>query len=102
MQSRDFYEKRYKKIVTADETRLSYYGSESPKFPPMEGLVRGSNIFGMTRVFYANDSTVIQMVSQTDTKLPVNNTQLAAMTMKQWVAKFIKEIKSKSSVPKMT
>ena len=63
LQSRDFYEKRYKKIVTEDEVRLSYYGSESAKFPPMGGLVRGENLFGMNRIFYDNDSTVIQMIS---------------------------------------
>ena len=95
MKNRDFYQTRMKKSWP-NEYRSIFYSEECEDHPETDRCVRGQIIFGFSRYWYEGDSTVIQMISQTDAKVPVNNVKLATVALKTWVASFIKTIKKPS------
>ena len=76
MKNRDFYQVRMKK-AWQNEYRSIFYSEDCSEHPETDKCVRGETIFGFTRYWYEGDATVIQMISQTDAKVPVNNVKLA-------------------------
>jgi hypothetical protein len=77
-----------------NEMRHSFFGFDSELYPREKKVERGEVIFGMTRMWYDGDTTHVTMINQTDAKVPLGkSTTLAALSMKDWVQAFIKEVK---------